>query len=136
MKKILFALLAVVFVSSLCFAQQPTVKVDGTKTFTGKVESVTLIIGKPPLLTYVESATPTISRQALWTYAKIVVITDKGDKSTFFIQKATALSDAKGNTNPPLPTKGESIKIEYSIITNGSKITNGENGAISIRYLD
>jgi hypothetical protein len=120
MKKIFFVVIGVLFVSSLCFIQQPVVNADETKTFTGKVESVTPTLGRPPL----------------WTYAKIVVIADKGDKSIFFIKKATTLSDVKGNTNPPLPKKGESVEVKYSIITNGSMVTNGKNGAISIRYLD
>ena len=114
MKKILSAVIGVLFVSSLCFSQQPSAKADGTKTFTGKVESITATLGRPPK----------------WTYAKIMVIPDKGDKSTFFIQKATTLSDVKGNTNPPLPKKGERVEIQYS--TAG----NGRNEAISIRYFD
>jgi hypothetical protein len=115
MKNVLFVVIGVLFVSSLCFFQQPSAKADAIKTFTGKVESVTSTLGRPPK----------------WTYAKIVVIADKGDKSTFFILKATTLSDARGNINPSsLPKKGESVEAKYSTAENG------RNEAISIHYLD
>ena len=84
MKKIFFTLIAVVFASSLCFAEQPAVKADETAS---KVESVQqpsakgeetkIFIGK------VEKVTPLLGG---WSapYNKIVVTDDKGSQETIF----------------------------------------------------
>ncbi len=69
MKQTLFAIIAVAFVSSLCFAQQPTAPTSKistqtveTKTFIGNVDSVSL------------------ADSAKGTKSEIVVVDEKGQK--------------------------------------------------------
>ncbi len=122
MKKILFVLFAIAVVGSLCFIQLPSARADETKTFIGNIEQVIPTLGRPPT----------------WTYCKIVVVADNGEKVTFFVMKATAIYDTAGkDTSGKEPLKkGKRVEVKYSIITNGSAVTNGKNGAVSIRYLD
>ena len=121
MKKTLLVLMAVAFVSSLCFFQQRTAVADEVKVFTGKVVNVTPLLGRPPT----------------WTYNRIKVTDDKGAQETFFIKRATTITDVDGkNLTGNGVKKDKKVEIKYSIITNGSMITNGKNGAISVRYLD
>lgn len=80
MKKMLFVLIAIAFVSSLCFAAEPAVKADEVKTFTGKIESVRKLMGKPPK----------------WTYAEFTVVADSGEKTIIYVLRATAVTDASG----------------------------------------
>ena len=138
MKKIFFTLIAVVFASSLCFAEQPVVKADET---TGKVESAQqpsakaeetkIFIGK------VEKVTPVMGKPPAWTYNKIVVTDDKGTQETFFVMRATVITDASGKDFSGSGVKRDKkAEIKYSIITNGSSITNGKNQADSIKYLE
>ena len=137
MKKIFFTLIAVVFASSLCFAEQPTVKADETA---GKVESIQqpsakgeetkIFIGK------VEKVTPLLGG---WSapYNKIVVTDDKGTQEIFFVMRATVITDASGKDLTGDGVKRDKkVEIKYSIITNGSSITNGKYKADSIKYLD
>jgi hypothetical protein len=137
MKKIFFTLIAVVFASSLCFAEQPVVKADET---TGKVESAQqpsakaeetkIFIGK------VEKVAPLMGG---WSapYNKIVVTDDKGTQETFFVMRATVITDASGKDISGSGTKRDKkVEVKYSIITNGSSITNGKYKADSIKYLD
>jgi hypothetical protein len=87
MKKILFALFAVAFVSSLCFAQQPTAPVSQaapkpveTKTFTGKVESVSL------------------ADSTKGTKSEIVAVDEKGQKLTFVVRTTATINDKDGKS--------------------------------------
>jgi hypothetical protein len=51
--------------------------------------------------------------------------------------KATVITDVSGkDISGSGVTKDKKVEIKYSIITNGSSITNGKNGADSIKYLD
>jgi autotransporter adhesin len=121
MKKIFFVLLAGIVISFFCFVQLHSANADETKIFIGKVEKVTPLMGKPPA----------------WTYNKIVVNDDKGTQETFFVMKATVITDVSGkDISGSGVTKDKKVEIKYSIITNGSSITNGKNGADSIKYLD
>ncbi|MFZ1981648.1 MAG: hypothetical protein WAU61_10110 [Smithella sp.] len=137
MKKIFFILIAVMFAGSLCFAEQPAVKADVT---TGKVESVqqpsakveetNIFTGK------VEKVTPLIGG---WSapYNKIVVTDDKGTQETFYVMRATVITDAGGKDISGSGTKKDKkVEVKYSIITNGSSITNGKYKADSMKYLD
>lgn len=126
MKKVLLVFIALAFVGSLCFAQQPTAPTtlaatETVKTFVGKVETVAPTMGKPPL----------------WVYCRIVVMSDNGDTDSFYVMKSTAITDADGkDISGSAIKKGKRVEVKSSIITNGSAITNGKNGAVSIRYLD
>ena len=121
MKKIPVALLVVAVVSSFCFVKLPQAGAEESKIFTGKVENVTPLLGKPPT----------------WTYNKIVVKDDKGTEETFLVRKAAVITDASGkDISGSGGTRDKKVEIKYSIITNGSSMTNGKNGADSIKYLD
>lgn len=100
--------------------QQPSAKGEETKIFIGKVEKVTPLLGG-------------------WSapYNKIVVTDDKGTQETFYVMRATVITDASGKDISGSGTKRDKkVEIKYSIITGGSSITNGKNGADSIKYLD
>jgi len=100
--------------------QQPTVKGEETKIFIGKIEKVTPILGG-------------------WSapYNKIVVTDDKGIQETFFVFRATVITDTSGKDFSGSGTKRDKkVEVKYSIITNGSSITNGKYKADSIKYLD
>ncbi len=120
MKKILLILVAVAFVGVWCFAQEtPTV---GVKTFTGKVESIVKTMGKPPK----------------WTYARITVIADSGEKMMFSCIKETAVFSASGEDLTAEGTrfgalflkKGERVVVNYSVVDKN------RNDAISIACID
>ena len=120
MKKIFLVLLAIAVISFFCLIQLHSASADEAKIFIGKVEKVTPLIGTPPT----------------WTYNKIVVNDDKGTQETFFVMKATVITDVDGkDISGSGVTKDKKVEIKYLIITNGSSITNGQNGAISIRYV-
>ena len=114
MKKILLVLLASTVISFFCFVQLHSASTDETKIFIGKVEKVTPLIGKPPT----------------WTYSKIAVNDDKGTQETFFVMKSTVITDIDGkDISGKGVTRDKKVEIKYSIMTNG------QNGAISIRYV-
>ncbi|MGD0279753.1 MAG: hypothetical protein ABSC11_10655 [Smithella sp.] len=101
-------------------AQQPSAKGEETKIFIGKVEKVTPLLGG-------------------WSapYNKIVVTDDKGIQETFYVLRATVITDAGGKDISGSGTKRDKkVEIKYSIITNGSSITDGNYKADSIKYLD
>jgi outer membrane lipoprotein-sorting protein len=120
MKKIIFALLAVAFVSSLCFAQQPTAPVSQAapkqfeiKTFTGKVDSV--LISDP---------TKGIPSQ-------IVVVDNKGQELTFTVRITTTITDKDGAaTTLDNIEKDNKVVIEYT--TNQT----GINRAKSVKVVE
>jgi len=123
MKKMLLALIAVAFVSSFCFIQPPSAKAaDEVKTFTGKIESFTKLMGKPPK----------------WIYGKFTVVADSGENMIIYVIKATAVTDASGKDMTEggkklgalFLKKGERVEVNYSTIDNG------RNEATSIRCLD
>ncbi len=124
MKKILLALITIAVITSFCSAETTA---QPESIFTGKVEKVT----------------PTIYRSQTQPYCKILAAADNGEKSIFFVPKTASVTDAAGKDmyeggklGGLLLKKGQRIEVKYSVITNGSSITNGQNGAISIRCLD
>ncbi len=104
-------------------------------TVTGEAQ---IFIGK------VEKITQTIRRTLEGPYCKILVVADNGENYTFFVFGTTAVTDPAGKDMTEggsklagiLLKKGERIEVKYSTITNGSSITNGQNGATSIHCLD
>ena len=105
------------------FAQPPSTITGEAKIFIGKVEKIT----------------QTIRRTSEGPYCKILVVADNGENYTFFVFGTTSVTDSagkdmtEGGSKCMLLTKGERIEVRYSTITNGSIITNGQNGATSIR---
>lgn len=91
MKKILFALVAVAFVATLCFAQ--TIE---TKTFSGKVEAVSFGGGG-------KGAKPAI-----------VVVDDKGQKLDFVAKSSAAITGKNGKAIDMTDIKkGDKVNVEY-----------------------
>lgn len=120
MKKILFAVLAINFASSLCFAQQaqapvtkPTAAVVETKTLTGKVDSV--IIG---------DATKKVK-------SELVVVADNGQKLSLVVKNGTPITDKGGKTLTLSDIKkGNKVTVEYTAKANGT------NKAQSIKLVE
>jgi len=109
MKKILFVLLVLAFISPLCFAQQPVSPITKTnpatvvtKTLTGKVESVSL-------------ADPVKG-----TKSEIAVVDEKGQKTTFLVKTTTTLYDADYKTTAlDKITKDQTVKVKYITTKDG-----------------
>lgn len=128
MIRMFFVIISVAFFGSLCFAVEPAAKPDEIKTFTGKIDSITR----------------TVSRSTSGPYCKIIVVADNGEKATFFVLGTTRVSDTAGKdmsvggkTQGGLwLKKNERVEIKYSIIKNGSSVTDEQNEAVSIRCLD
>ena len=123
MKKILLAVIGVLFVSSLCFAQQPSAKADETKTFTGKIIDVTpVLLVLPPR----------------WSFCSIVVVSDNGEKSRIFIRRVTTIIDLTGKdisrrwSGKGERKIGERVEVKYLILKASG---NDRNYAVSIHYL-
>jgi len=101
---------------------------DQVNTFTGKLESVT------HLIMHTRSS----------AYAKMVAVADTGQTLTFYVFASTSVTDASGNDlnkgekylGGLFLKKGQRIEVKYSVITNGSRITNGQYGASSIHALE
>lgn len=109
MRNILLALIMLTVVSSLCFAQQPVSPITKTnpatvetKTLTGKVESVSL-------------ADPVKG-----TKSEIVVVDEKGQKTTFLVKTTTTLYDADYKTTAlDKITKDQTVKVKYTTTKDG-----------------
>jgi hypothetical protein len=77
-------------------------------------------------------------------YLRMVAVTDNGQTLTFYVFASTSITDASGKDltrggkylGGILLNKGQRIEVKYSVITNGSRITNGQYGASSIHALD
>ena len=101
---------------------------DQANSFTGKLESITHLI----------------MQKRSSAYAKMVAVADNGQTLTFYVFASTAVTDASGNDlnkggkylGGNFLKKGRRIEVKYSVITNGSKITNGQYGADSIHALE
>jgi len=119
MNKIFFSILAVVFVYSLCFAQQPTVPMSSSKLavpenkiLAGKVESVSLA--------NVEKGTKT----------EITVVDESGKKVTFLVKSTVTIYDADHSAiTLDKINKDENVKIKYSTTKEGVE------EAVSIRVV-
>jgi hypothetical protein len=100
----------------------------------------TMSTGNSTITGKVEKTTPTIHRTSEGPYCKISVVADNGENYTFFVFGTTSVTDSAGKDMTEggsklagMLLKGERIEVRYSTITNGSIITNGQNGATSIR---
>jgi len=101
---------------------------DQANSFTGKLESTTRLIMQ--------------TRSS--AYAKMVAVADNGQTLTFYAFAATSVTDASGKDlnrggkylGGNFLKKGTRIEVKYSVITNGSRITNGQYRADSIHALE
>lgn len=121
MKKMLLAVLAIIFVSSLCFAQNATAPVSKpspvasieTKNITAKVDSVT------------------IGDVAKGTKSELVVVDDNGQKLSFQVKNGTPITNKDGMTIALSDIKKDSkVAVEYTIKANGT------NKAQSIKVVE
>ena len=115
MKKILFALFAVAFAFSLCFAQEseessasanqsalPVFQAE-TKSFTGKVDSA--LVGNAD-----EGAKP-----------QITVTDDNGKNLSFVIESGALIADKDGNILAPADIKNDSkVTVTYTTDADGT----------------
>jgi len=116
MKKILLVVYALVFASSVCFAQSPSTPaaespkaVAPADTLTGKVDSITL------------------GDTAKKTKSQIVVIDDSGKATTFTVNNNIATYDKDGK------------QITLSVIAKGNKVLitkNDKNKVDSIKIVE
>ncbi|MCX5707098.1 MAG: hypothetical protein NTW13_05550 [Candidatus Omnitrophica bacterium] len=115
MKKILLAILAVTFISSLCFAAgQSTAPVTKAvsnpsvvNTFRGNVESVTL-----------GDSTKKVR-------SEITVVGDKGQKLSFAVRPKVEISGKDGKaTTLGKVAKGDKVVVEYTTTQKGTRKAN------------
>lgn len=118
MRAILFALTSLLLLSLPAPAQ--TVGSE-TKTITGVVESIGWVRAGPPL----------------YTYLKITVTSDSGEKVVCFVMKGTdhiATDGTVGHGDAVL--KGQHVEVKYATITGGNEYVDGANAAVSLHHLD
>ena len=110
MKKITFLVFAFLFVSSLCFAQQVAAPVSQaaqipveTKTFTGKVDSIT------------------IGDIAQGIKSELVVVADAGQKLSFVVKSGTPITDKDKKMVALSDLKKENkVVVEYTMSKMGA----------------
>jgi len=115
MKKILFALLAVAFTASLCFAQEseepsvsasqsaPSTPQAETKSFTGKINSVS------------------VGNVDEGTKPQITVVDDNGKNLSFVIESGALIADKDGNILSPAVIKNDSkVAVTYTTDVDGT----------------
>jgi len=110
MKKITFSLFAFLFVSSLCFAQQASAPASQTaqtpvetKTFTGKVDSVS------------------IGDATKGTKSELVVVANNGQKLSFVVKSGTPVTDKDAKTVSLSDIKKDNrVTVEYTISKMGT----------------
>ena len=120
MKKILFAIFALIFASSLCFAQQASAPVSQTvqtpvviKTLTGKVDSVT------------------IGDATKGTKSEFVVVAENGQELSFVVKSGTPITDKNAMTVTLSDIKKDNkVTVEYTTKANGT------NKAQSIKLVE
>lgn len=109
MRSIFLTLVIFIFAASFSFAQQPASPITKispvtveTKTLTEKVESVSL-------------ADP-----AKGTKSELVVVDEKGQKTTFLVKTTTTLYDADYKTiTLDKITKDQAVKVKYTTTKEG-----------------
>lgn len=122
-RKIFLALIAVAFISSLCFAADQSAKADKSKTLIGKIESIKRVVKSSP---------------PKWEHAILTVVADSGEKTIVYARKATVVTDTSGKDMSEGGKKfgvfslKEGKRIELKYLT----VKKGHNEAISIRCLD
>jgi hypothetical protein len=124
MQRILLALVAIAFLVSPSMAGDEQWLSSEVKTITGTLDSYKPVMGRPPY----------------WTFAKITVISETGEQVECFVSTKTVFTDVDGKQmenfwSSPL-AKGKKVELHYSTIVNGSSITEGANGAVSMHYLN
>lgn len=83
-----------------------------------------------------------VRRSEASPYSKIEVVADNGERSTFFVFGATLMKDDTGTQSikdrmyKTCLNEGQRVEVTYSVITNGSSITTGQNGADLIHCLN
>ncbi len=105
MKDTFFTLIAILCLSTACFAQQSTPSVIVLKTCKGKIESISLANPK--------NGTP----------AEITVLDEKGQRIKFVVKSGTSISDEDDKT-PSLNKIGkeDNVIIEYRTTKKGINI--------------
>lgn len=100
MTKKILALLVFVAISSWCFAQQPAAPAG--KAISGKVESISMV------------------NSATGTKSEIVVVDEKGTKSTILLKSTTTVYDTggKGITLDKV-VKGMKVQVRYLVTKEG-----------------
>jgi hypothetical protein len=105
MKKMLFVLIAVAFVSSLCFAQEVSAPSNiGNTTASVRAKTETFI-GEVII----------VSNGNAETNSKIVVKDDNGKTSTFRVTTDTAIIGKNGNPTTLDWTMHNKVAIEYTV---------------------
>ena len=92
----------------------------GAGTFTGKVKSFRM-------------TNPLWYGSDVW--CRLETVADSGEKFEFIVFKTTLIYDSDGKEISTIK-KDKRAEIKYSLITDGNNRTNGQNKAISIRYLE
>jgi hypothetical protein len=120
MKKVFFIVCALVFVSSLCFAETTPIPAQQTLPAAVKSETITASVDSVSL-----------GDAAAKTKSEITVVDAKGQKLTFAVKDSTAISAKDGKTTT-LDTivKGTKVTIEYSTSAKG------KNKAKSIKVVE
>jgi hypothetical protein len=92
---------------------------DITKTFTGKIIEVAPVLLKHP---------------PRYAFCRIQVVSDNGDKSGFFVPRATTITDLNGKdiSGKKYPGKGERVEIKYYTLKPG---VDDRTYTVSIRYI-
>lgn len=120
MKKILFALLIIVAMSSFCSPRMSSLRADEIKTFIGTIESFQPTFGRPPK----------------WPIARFTAVAESGEKIEIYVLgKDTTVIDIDGKSiENKRPQVGKKVEVKYS--TGAHEIYGGQRyEAISVRYI-
>jgi tetratricopeptide (TPR) repeat protein len=89
--------------------------------------------------TFTGTVTRSIATNPRWygvdVLSKLETVADNGDKVDFIVYKSALIYDTDGQQLTTIKSD-KKAEIKYSIITDGNRMTNGKNKAISIRYLE
>ena len=105
MEKMSFALIAVVFVSSLCFAQEVSAPSGVSNTTTSVRDKTETFIGEVIM----------VSDQNVETNSKIIVKDDNGKASTFRVAADTVIINKDGNPTTLNWLEHNKVAIEYTV---------------------
>jgi hypothetical protein len=117
MKKMLFALIAVVFVSSLCFAQEVSAPSRVSNTTASVKVKIETFIGDVILVSIGNAG----------TNSKILVRDDNGKVLTFRVTAYADIIDKNGNPTTLDWTENKKVAIKYTV--------NDENGTRMVRSI-
>ncbi len=114
MKKTLFMLLALMFISTVCFAQPPAAPVAPVQA------PITPPAQMPPKMVEIKTATGAVDFVSAGDPAKntkpeIVITDETGNKTSFAIKTTATIYDAAGKSiGFDSITKGEKVRIRYT----------------------